>query len=155
MLFAVFYKLFKRRSLLLDEAITRNVEQCILLENQETTVSELKSQIESLQQNLMTAKSATISSKLSKLLVKRFKFLDRIGILFFSKQKEYGLERTIYNAIHKELKNLQSGNKTIKEIDQLIDDYTEGAMTKAKNKEMKLSDDEVELLRYMLLNLSN
>ncbi len=154
-LFAVFYKLFKRRSLLLDEAITRNVEQCILLENQETTVSELKSQIESLQQNLMTAKSATISSKLSKLLVKRFKFLDRIGILFFSKQKEYGLERTIYNAIHKELKNLQSGNKTIKEIDQLIDDYTEGAMTKAKNKEMKLSDDEVELLRYMLMNLSN
>ena len=154
-LFTYLYKLFMKRSRLLDEVITRNVEQCILLENQEMTVSEMKSQIETLQQDLKTAKTVTISDKLSNLLSKRFKLIDRIGILFFSKRSEFELKHTIFNTIKEGLKDLQSDNKTIKGIDQLIDEYTDGAMSKAKKKEMKLNDDDIELLRYMLMYLSN
>ena len=144
-----------KRSRLLDEVITRNVEQCILLENQEMTVSELKSQIESLQQNLKTTMSATISSQLSKLLAKRFKLIDRIGIIFFSTIEDSTLKRTTFDAIKEELKVLQSDSKTIKEFDQIINEYTDDAMTKAKKKEMDLNENEIKLLRYMLMNLSN
>lgn len=144
-----------KRSLLLDEVIARNVDQCILLENQEMTVSELKSQIESLQQNLKTAKSATISSKLSKLLSKRFKLIDKIGIIFFSTKIDYEIKHSIYDTIMERMKDLQSDNKSIKGIDRLIDEYTDGAMTKAKKKEMELNENDVKLLRYMLMNLSN
>jgi len=154
-LFGYLYKLFVKRSKLLDDAIARNVEQCVLLENQETTVSELKSQIESLQQNLKTTMSATISSKLSKLLAKRFKLIDRIGIIFFSTIEDSTLKRTTFDAIKEELKVLQSDSKTIKEFDQIINEYADGAMTKAKKKEMDLNENEIKLLRYMLMNLSN
>lgn len=154
-LFGYLYKLFMKRSLMLDEAIARNVEQCILLENQETTVSELKSQIESLQQNLQTTMSATISSKLSKLLSKRFKLIDRIGIIFFSTIEDSILKRSTFDTIKEELKTLQSDSKTIKVFDQIINEYTDDAMTKAKKKEMDLNDNEIKLLRYMLMNLSN
>ena len=144
-----------KRSQLLDEAIARNVDQCVLLENQETTVNDLKSQIESLQQNLKTTLSATISSKLSKLLAKRFKLIDRIGIIFFSTIEDRIIKRSIFDAMKEEFKVLQSESKTIKVFDQIINDYTDGAMTKAKKKEMDLNDNEIKLLRYMLMNLSN
>ncbi len=154
-LFSYLYHLFKKRSLLLDEAIMRNVEQCMQLENQETTVSELRSQIETLQLSLMSDKTVTISSKLSKLLAKRFKLIDRIGIVFFSTKVDYELKHAIFDTIKEEVNDLQSDNKTIKGIDLLIDEYTDGAMTKAKKKEMNLNEKDIELLRYMLMNLSN
>ena len=154
-LFGYLYKLYMKRSQLLDEAIARNVDQCVLLENQETTVNDLKSQIESLQQNLKTTLSATISSKLSKLLAKRFKLIDRIGIIFFSTIEDRTIKRSIFDAMKEEFKVLQSESKTIKVFDQIINDYTDGAMTKAKKKEMDLNDNEIKLLRYMLMNLSN
>ena len=152
----IFYLIrrFKTRSRILDEAIIRNVEQSILLENQETTIGELKLKIGSMEQNLQKDKSTFVSEKLSVLIKKRFSLTDRLAIALFKTQGLKGKEQSIYETVDKEVKYLLTNPDSLLELDRIIDELYDKSMTKAKTKEMNLNDKEIVLLRYMLLNLS-
>lgn len=154
LLFIYLYRLFKSRNRILDETIIKYVEQSVLVENQEATMDALESQIEALQQKLQTARSAGITSKLSRLFVDRFSIFDRLGIIFFNKQGKIDFRQTVFEAVNEEIKRLYSDEKTIKEIDQIIDNYYDGAMTKAKKNELRLTKTDVIFLRYILMGFS-
>jgi hypothetical protein len=66
-----------------------------------------------------------------------------------------GQQKTIYELVEKEMKHLYSDQKGIAEIDQIIDENFGGAMTKAKSEEMGLEENDIRLIRYMLMRLSS
>ena len=136
------------------ETLVKYIEQSVLIENQEATMSALESQIEALQRKLQSARSTSITSKLSRLFVDRFSIFDRLGIIFFNKQGKIDFRQTVFEAVNEEIKRLYSDDKTIKEIDQIIDNYYDGAMTKAKKNELRLTKTDVIFLRYILMGLS-
>ena len=145
---------FNARNRILDEAIIRNVEQSILLENQETTIGELKLKIGTMEQDLQKNKSTFVSEKLSVLIKKRFSLTDRLAIALFKTQGLKGKERSVYETVDKEVKYLLTSPDSLLELDRVIDELYDKSMTKAKMKEMNLNDKEIVLLRYMFLNLS-
>ena len=153
-LFIYLYRLFKSRNRILDETIIKYVEQSVLVENQEATMDALESQIEALQQKLQTARSMGMTSKLSRLFVDRFSIFDRLGIIFFNKQGKIDFRQKVFEAVNEEIKRLYSDDRTIKEIDQIIDNYYDGAMTKAKKNELRLTKTDVIFLRYILMGFS-
>ena len=154
LLFIYLYRLFKSRNRILDETIIKYVEQSVLVENQEATMDALESQIEALQQKLQTARSMGMTSKLSRLFVDRFSIFDRLGIIFFNKQGKIDFRQKVFEAVNEEIKRLYSDDRTIKEIDQIIDNYYDGAMTKAKKNELRLTKTDVIFLRYILMGFS-
>ena len=154
LLFSYFYRLFMSRNRILDETIVKYVEQSVLVENQEATMGALESQIEALQLKLQTARSMGMTSKLSRLFVDRFSIFDRLGIIFFNKQGKIDFRQTVFEAVNEEIKRLYSDDKTIEEIDQIIDNYFDGAMTKAKMTDLRLTNADVNFLRYILMGFS-
>ncbi len=95
-----------------------------------------------------------MTSKLSRLFVDRFSIFDRLGIIFFNKQGKIDFRQTVFEAVNEEIKRLYSDDKTIEEIDQIIDNYFDGAMTKAKMTDLRLTNADVNFLRYILMGFS-
>ena len=154
-LFSQLKRLYKARSKELDEAIKRNVEQGILLGNKEDTLDELRTQIERMEYALQDARSKTMADRLSRLLSKHFNLYNRLGYVLFKTQGMLGQQKTIFRIVEQEIKRLYSDRKCTSEIDQLLDETYDGIMTKAKSDELNLSEDDIRLVRYMLLQLSS
>lgn len=55
-----------------------------------------------------------------------------LASFFFEKQGKLEFKQKMLEAVDEEVKRLCSDDKTIGEIDQIIDNYFDGAMTKAK-----------------------
>ena len=149
------YRLFKARNKQLNDAIAYNVEQSLLIGRKDTTLGELRNQIALLEQNLQTARAETMATRLSRLFAKHFNIYNRLGYVLFKTQGMLGQQRTIYELVEKEMKHLYSDQKGIAEIDQIIDENFGGAMTKAKSEELGLEENDIRLIRYMLMRLSS
>ena len=154
-LFSLLKRLYKTRSKELDEAIKRNVEQSILLGNKETTLDELRTQIEIMEYALRDARSKTMADRLSLFISKHFNLYNRLGYVLFKTQGKLGQQKTIFKIVEEEIKRLYSDRKCMCEMDQLLDETYDGIMTKAKSNELKLSEDDIRLVRFMLLRLSS
>jgi len=149
------YRLFKARNKQLNDAIAYNVEQSLLIGRKDTTLGELRNQIALLEQDLQTARAETMATRLSRLFAKHFNIYNRLGYVLFKTQGMLGQQQTIYELVEEEMKHLYSDRKGIAEIDQIIDENLGGAMTKAKSEELGLGEDDIRLIRYMLLRLSS
>ena len=149
------FGLIKKRNQLLEDAIAHNVEQSLMLGRDEITLGELRTQIAVLERNLVEAKAVTISKRLSLLLSKHFNLYNRLGYVLFKTQKQIGQSKTIFELVEKEMKHLYANGKVIAEIDHIIDETFDGAMTKAKSSELRLGEDDIRLLRFMLIRLSS
>ena len=159
-LFVVFlgtylFKLFKARNKQLNDAIAYNVEQSLLIGRKDTTLGELRDQIELLEQDLRTARAETMATRLSRLFAKHFNIYNRLGFVLFKTQGMFGQQKTIYELVEEEMKHLYSDKRGIAEIDQIIDEYYLGAMTKAKSVELGLRENDIRLFRFMLIRLSS
>ncbi len=149
------YRLFKARNKQLNDAIAYNVEQSLLIGRKDTTLGELRNQIALLEQDLQTARAETMATRLSRLFAKHFNIYNRLGYVLFKTQGMLGQQQTIYELVEEEMKHLYSDRKGIAEIDQIIDENLGGAMTKAKSEELGLGENDIRLIRYMLLRLSS
>ena len=149
------FRLFKARNKQLNDAITYNVEQSLLIGRKDTTLGELRNQIALLEQDLRKARAETMATRLSRLFAKHFNIYNRLGYVLFKTQGMLGQQKTIYELVEKEMKHLYSDQKGIAEIDQIIDENFGGAMTKAKSEEMGLEENDIRLIRYMLMRLSS
>ena len=117
-------------------------------------VKTLESEIETLQKKLEKVRLTSVTSKLSRLIIDRFGFFDRLGIILLEKKGKLEFKQKMLVAVEEELKRLCSDDKTINEIDQGIDNYFNGAMTKAKMTNLQLTNADVNFLRYVLMGLS-
>ena len=149
------FRLFIDRNKQLNDAIAYNVEQSLLIGRKDTTLGELRDQIELLEQDLRTARAETMATRLSRLFAKHFNIYNRLGYVLFKTQGMLGQQQTIYELVEKEMKHLYSDQKGIAEIDQIIDENFGGAMTKAKSEELGLEENDIRLIRYMLMRLSS
>ena len=154
LLFAYLYHVFKSRNKKLNDKIKDYFEQNLLMEKQKVSIKALEFEIVSLQQKLEKVRSTSMTSKLSRLIVDRFSIFDRLGIIFFEKQGKLEFKQKMLEAIDEEMKRLCSDDKTIGEIDQIIDNYFDGAMTKAKMTDLRLTNADVNFLRYILMGFS-
>ena len=145
--FAYLYHVFMSRNKILNDKIRDYCEQSQL-------VKSLESEIETLQKKLEKLRLTSVTSKLSHLVLGRFSFFDRLGIILFEKQGKLEFRQKMVVAVEEELKRLCSDDKTINEIDQGIDNYFNGAMTKAKMTDLQLTNADVYFLRYVLMGLS-
>ena len=145
--FAYLYHVFNSRNKILNDKIRDYCEQSQL-------VKTLESEIETLQKKLEKVRLTSVTSKLSRLIIDRFGFFDRLGIILFEKKGKLEFKQKMLVAVEEELKRLCSDDKTINEIDQGIDNYFNGAMTKAKMTNLQLTNADVNFLRYVLMGLS-
>ena len=152
--FAYLYYVFKSRNKKLNDKIKDYLEQNLLMEKQKVSMKALEFEIETLQQKLENVRSTSMTRKLSRLIVNRFSIFDRLGIIFFEKQGKLEFKQKMLEAVDEEVKRLCSDDKTIGEIDQIIDNYFDGAMTKAKMTDLRLTNADVNFLRYILMGFS-
>ena len=151
--FNYLYRLYKTRSKMLENTIKQYVDQIILTEDKETTLGTLEEQIEELKQKLKTSQSMDMAGKLAKLFVDRLNFFDRFGIVLYKSKGQLGFKQNIYSTVEEMMKRLHSDPIIIQEIDRMIDESYDEAMTKAKQEEC-LTTTDIIFLRYILMNLS-
>lgn len=122
----------------------------------ETQKSEIADDLQpKIMPELQDARSKTMADRLSRLLSKHFNLYNRLGYVLFKTQGMLGQQKTIFRIVEQEIKRLYSDRKCTSEIDQLLDETYDGIMTKAKSDELNLSEDDIRLVRYMLLQLSS
>ena len=149
------YRKLKNQNQKLEEAIKKNFNQSILLKSRATILGKQRIQIEELEQLLHEARGENISSRMTRLLARHFNLYNRLGYVLYKTQDTPSRHRTIYELVDKEVKRLCSDIKIITKVDRMIDDSFDGAITKAKDKGLELTDDDIRLVRFMLMNLSS
>ena len=149
------YRKLKTQNQELEEAIKKIFNQSILLKSRATTLGEQRIQIEELEQLLHEARGDNISRRMTRLFARHFNLYNRLGYVLYKTQDTPSQHRTIYELVDKEVKRLCSDKKIITKVDRMIDDSFDGAITKVKDMASELTDDDIRLARFMLMNLSS
>ena len=155
LLCAYYYRLSKHLNQELVEAIKKNFNQDVLLVNKNTKLGEQKIKIEELESLLQEARGVSIANRLSRLFARHINLYNRFGYTMYKTQGKIGRQQIIYQMVDEELKRLCSDKKILTKVDQILDDSFDNAMSKAKRKEIGLKDDDLRLVRYMLMHLSS